>query len=57
MTTMKEEEWRKLCDLVASEADPQRLSELVDELIEKLEAHRQALRKKKRQRSHLGPRA
>jgi hypothetical protein len=39
----REEEWRKLCELVADEPDPQRLSELVDQLIEKLDARRQAL--------------
>jgi hypothetical protein len=45
----KEEEWRKLCELVAEEPDPQRLSELVDQLIEKLDGRRQALRRSKRE--------
>jgi hypothetical protein len=41
----QEEEWRELCDRVSVEADPQRLSELVDELIGALDARKQALRK------------
>lgn len=41
----KEEEWRELCDRVAVESDPQRLSELVDKLIGALDARKQALRK------------
>jgi hypothetical protein len=45
MTIKKEEEWRELCDRVSVEADPQRLSELVDELIGALDARKQALRK------------
>jgi hypothetical protein len=53
----KEEEWQRLCELVANETDPRRLSKLVDQLIEKLDAHKQALRRKKRWRSQLGPRA
>lgn len=43
----KEEEWSKLCELVANEPDPQRVSELVDQLIEQLDAHKQALRSNK----------
>ena len=43
----KEEEWGKLCELVANEPDPQRVSELVDQLIEKLDAHKQAWRSNK----------
>ena len=39
-----EEDWQKLCRLVANEADPHRLSALVDELISKLDARRHALR-------------
>jgi hypothetical protein len=46
-----EEEWRKLCRLVADEPNPQHLSELVDQLIEELDARRQALQRDKRQRS------
>ncbi len=43
MTTKKEEEWRQLCDRVAVESDPQRLSELVDKLIGALDARKQVL--------------
>jgi len=39
-----EKEWRRLCQLVAAEADPQRLSELVDRLLKELDARREALR-------------
>lgn len=39
-----EQEWRKLCDLVAREPDPQRLSQLVDQLIQVLDARTQSLR-------------
>jgi hypothetical protein len=41
MTTKKEEEeWRKLFELVANEPDPQRLSELIEQLIKKLDSRR-----------------
>jgi hypothetical protein len=36
-------EWRRLCQLAAKEYDPQRLSELVDQLIRALDARRNAL--------------
>ena len=39
----EEEEWRKLCQSVAAERDPLRLSELVDQLIEKLDTRKQLL--------------
>lgn len=39
-----ERQWRKLCELVAIEPDPQRLSELVDQLLKELDARREALR-------------
>jgi hypothetical protein len=48
---IKEDEWRKLCQSVADEPDPKRLSELLDQLIERLDARRQALRRNKPQRS------
>lgn len=50
----KEEEWRKLCQLVAGEVDPRRLSKLVDRLIEKLNGRREGLRRSKRQGMYLG---
>jgi hypothetical protein len=40
----KDQEWLKLCELVAREQDPQRLSDLVDQLIKKLDARRRELR-------------
>jgi hypothetical protein len=49
----KEKEWQKLCESVADEHNPKRLSKLVDQLIEKLDARRQALRKSKRERIRL----
>jgi hypothetical protein len=39
-----ENEWRRLCQLVAEEPDPQRLSELVDQLLKELDSRREALR-------------
>ena len=47
----KEQEWRKLCELVAREPDPLRLSELVDQLIQQLDARRNALRQTKQPRT------
>jgi hypothetical protein len=41
---LRDQEWRKLCDLVAREPDPQRLSQLVDQLIQALDARTQSLR-------------
>jgi hypothetical protein len=46
-----ETEWRKLCALIENESDPERLSELVDQLIEALDSRRQAL---SRQQESLG---
>ena len=40
-----ESEWRNLCKKVADEPDPQRLSELVDQLIKVLDARRQKNRR------------
>jgi pheromone shutdown protein TraB len=41
-------EWRRLCQLVAVEPDPQRLSELLDQLLKELDARREALRESER---------
>jgi hypothetical protein len=41
-----EKEWRRLCDLIASEPDPQRLSQLVDQLLSELDARRKEIREK-----------
>ncbi|GEM_PF-5668859 len=40
---IEEVEWRELCERASKELDPHRLSELVDQLIEKLDARRQVL--------------
>jgi hypothetical protein len=50
MTIKKEEEWQELCDRVAVEADPERLSELVDKLIGALDGRKQALHKREERR-------
>ena len=39
-----ENEWRRLCQMVAAEPDPQRLSGLVDQLLRELDMRREALR-------------
>lgn len=39
-----EKEWRRICELVATENNPERLSELVDQLLKELDARRAALR-------------
>jgi len=46
----EEEEWRQLCQRAANESDPQRLSELVDQLISALDARRRALYSSRQQR-------
>jgi hypothetical protein len=38
-----EKDWRKLCALVTEEHNPQRLSELIDQLIKALNVRRQQL--------------
>jgi hypothetical protein len=37
------DEWKKLCELVANETDPQKLSKHLDRLIQALDARRHAL--------------
>jgi len=39
-----EKSWRRLCQQVAAEPEPQRLSELVDQLLKELDARREAPR-------------
>jgi len=39
-----EREWRRLCELVATESDPGRLSGLIDRLLQELDARKEALR-------------
>jgi len=43
--SVDEKQWRKLSELVATEPDPERLSELVDQLLRELDSRREALRK------------
>jgi hypothetical protein len=46
MTTKDEkEEWHRLCELIAKEPDPRRLSELVEQLIKLMDSRRQELQK------------
>ena len=45
---MNEKEWRKLCDMIAAEPDPQRISQLVDQLLKELDARRQEINDKER---------
>ncbi len=40
----KDQEWLKLCELIAREQDPHRLSELVNQLVKKLDVRRGELR-------------
>jgi hypothetical protein len=55
MTTKKEkkEEWRRLCELVVREPDPERLSQLVDQLIKELDARKQTLRRNGNRRKQV----
>jgi hypothetical protein len=39
-----EKEWRKLCTLVSTERDPEKLSQLVEQLLTELDRRRQTLR-------------
>jgi hypothetical protein len=41
--SVDEKQWRKLCELVAAEPDPERLSQLVDQLLRELDSRRKAL--------------
>jgi hypothetical protein len=38
---MDQRDWRKLCQMVSSEPDAQRLSELVDELLKELDRRKE----------------
>jgi hypothetical protein len=48
-----EKEWRHLCQLVSNESNPQRLSQLLDQLITALDARRQALLSSQRRKPAL----
>lgn len=41
--SMEEEEWQELCESVAAEKDPHRLSQLIDQLLKALDDRRRAL--------------
>jgi hypothetical protein len=47
--SMEEKEWRKLCELITNERDPQQLSQLVDQLIETLDSRKRDLHRKGQQ--------
>jgi hypothetical protein len=40
-----DDKWRRLCEMIAVEADPHRLSDLVNQLVKELDARREAIRK------------
>jgi hypothetical protein len=42
-TNGDDKEWRRLCELVAAESNPERLSRLIDQLLKELDARRKAL--------------
>jgi hypothetical protein len=44
--------WRKLCELVATENDPKRLSQLLDQLLKELDARRDAIREHDKDPNH-----
>jgi len=45
--TIEEKEWGKLCESIQDEQDPQRLSELVDQLLKAPDDRREALRRER----------
>ncbi len=49
----EKEDWQNLCKLVADESDPQRLSELVEQLIQALDARRQELKRSEQERNRF----
>jgi hypothetical protein len=50
-----DKEWRQLCQLAAGEHDPERLSEIVDQLLRALDARRRALNLEEQRRSASHP--
>jgi hypothetical protein len=40
-----DQDWRRLAELVATESDPERISELIEQLIAALDARKQDLQK------------
>jgi hypothetical protein len=43
------EKWRRLCEMIAVEADPHRLSDLVNQLVKELDARRETIRQEETQ--------
>jgi hypothetical protein len=39
-----DKQWRRLCELVSAESNPERLSQLIDQLLRELDARRRTLR-------------
>jgi hypothetical protein len=46
-TNNEDEDWERLCTLIANEADPQRLISLVDQLLMQCDARRERLGQRK----------
>jgi hypothetical protein len=44
-----DKEWRRLCELVSAESNPERLSRLIDQLLHELDARRRTLRESDKQ--------
>lgn len=51
------EEWMRLCELVANESDPERLYNLLDRLIRALDARNQAICHREANTAERGPSA
>ncbi|HSZ64381.1 MAG TPA: hypothetical protein VK828_21460 [Terriglobales bacterium] len=47
--TIDEKEWRQLCALAAVESDPDRLLEIIDQLIVVLDERKEEIRKREQQ--------
>jgi hypothetical protein len=52
--SLEDGEWRRLCNLVLAESDPQRISELVELLLKELDAYRDADRESEKSRKGNG---
>jgi hypothetical protein len=49
-----DDKWRRLCEMIAVEADPHRLSDLVNQLVKEFDARREAIREEEAQPSSRG---
>ncbi len=45
-----DDKWRKLCEMIAVEGDPHRLSDLVNQLVKELDVRREAIRREEARR-------